>query len=289
MKRNNTARLWALLLVLALICLVASAAHSRMMAPGPLWLACCRIVQAVVAQLSWPLIILVARGTLLFIFFIGFGLVVQRLWRVHRLMEELTLVAGSHSIGSHRLQTVGLCFGFMQHVVVLKTAVPLAFCFGWLTPRICVSEGLMETLTDTELRAVLLHEEYHRRHWHPLQLLLAEAVASLFFFLPVVAEWRTYFLTTTEIAADHYAERLIGRSPLAGALYKLLTHPSARQPPPEFSLMCGFSATAVRVGRLLGEAPLLAPFSHKGIFYSSLNLILVCVALQVALLPLLFC
>ncbi|HEX6383248.1 MAG TPA: M48 family metalloprotease [Anaerolineae bacterium] len=46
--------------------------------------------------------------------------------------------------------------GELEQVVVLHTSVPLAFCFGLLKPHVCISTGLVDTLTVAELKAVLL-------------------------------------------------------------------------------------------------------------------------------------
>jgi beta-lactamase regulating signal transducer with metallopeptidase domain len=55
---------------------------------------------------------------------------------------------------------------------------------GVLTPRVAVSEGLVEGVSDDELRAVLEHEHYHVCNLDPLKAVLAQTLSAAFFFLP---------------------------------------------------------------------------------------------------------
>jgi Zn-dependent protease with chaperone function len=142
---------------------------------------------------------------------------------------------------------------------------------------------LLDTLSDKELKAVLLHEVYHCCRYDPLRTLLADVLAATFFFLPAVAEWRDMFLTSTELAADRYAIQFAGRPLLAGAMYKLLTQPQALHLSSGTPLVPGFSATPARLIQLLDDAPISAPFSPRSLLVSSLALIPICVLLQLAL------
>jgi hypothetical protein len=116
-----------------------------------------------------------------------------------------------------------------------------------------------------------------------LRTLLADVLAATLFFLPTVAEWRDMFLTSTELAADRYAIQYGGRPSLAGAMYKLLTHPQAIRLSPAMSGMRSFGATQSRLGQLLDDAPTLHHFSLRSFVLRSLVLMLGCVLLQLSL------
>ena len=55
-------------------------------------------------------------------------------------------------------------------VLVIDVAAPVAFCAGWLRPRVYVSTALLERLSADELRAVLAHEQHHGALRDPLRL-----------------------------------------------------------------------------------------------------------------------
>ena len=165
-----------------------------------------------------------------------------------------------------------------SQLVFLKASQPLTFCFGFLRPRICLSSGLVEVLTRPQLRAALLHEEYHRKQFDPLRLLLAEALATALFFLPVVREWHTIFKIQLELNADQYAIRKTGRAALAGALHRLLSY-SAIPSPIAHVVTAGLSANNARIAALLGERAVHAEISRKSFLYSAVILWVICLLL----------
>lgn len=99
----------------------------------------------------------------------------------------------------------------------------IAFCYGLLRPRICVSTGAIAGLTRREVEALLLHERYHLLQHDPLKTAISRALANMFFFLPVVRALARVYAVTKEIEADKYVlKRQESDQPLLGALYKLL-------------------------------------------------------------------
>lgn len=98
-------------------------------------------------------------------------------------------------------------------------AQPLAFCAGFLRPRIYVSRGAIELLDGEELRAVVAHEGHHCRRRDPLRILTGRALAAALFFLPVLRSSSERLPVLGELAADEAAVRHVGgRGPLASAL-----------------------------------------------------------------------
>lgn len=96
-----------------------------------------------------------------------------------------------------------------------------AFVLGAVRPRIYLGDALLDTLDPDELRAVLLHEDHHRRTLAPLRSVALEG------WLMMLGRWRPARmalldrLTDLENAADAYAiRRGISPAALARALVK---------------------------------------------------------------------
>lgn len=110
-----------------------------------------------------------------------------------------------------------------HRVIVFRDDRALALTVGLIAPRIMVSTGLIETLEDEELEAVLLHEQSHLRNRDPLYLLLARALTTAFFYVPVVKALAQRHQAAIELAADEYViTRQGGSFNLSSAIIKLL-------------------------------------------------------------------
>ncbi len=108
--------------------------------------------------------------------------------------------------------------GLDGRVLLLEEAHAVSFVYGLLNPRIAVSRGLLQCVSDEQLRAVLEHERYHVRNLDPLKGVLARTLAAALFLLPVLEGWRVRYLADRELAADRLAIAACGRRPLAEAL-----------------------------------------------------------------------
>jgi hypothetical protein len=126
---------------------------------------------------------------------------------------------------------------------VIADAAPQAFCGGLLRPRIYVSQGALDALPERELRAVLAHEEHHRRRRDPLRLSAGAVVAEAFFFVPAPRRLLERYRTIAELAADDAAVRSTDRSTLARALLRFAA------PGPSGAV----GVAPERVDQLLGE------------------------------------
>jgi Zn-dependent protease with chaperone function len=115
--------------------------------------------------------------------------------------------------------------GLGGRVVLVDAPERFSFAYGVLTPRVAVSGGLLEGVSDDELRAVLEHEHYHVCNLDPLKVVLVQALSAAFFFLPALDSLRARYLAGRELAADRRAVRACGRRPLAGALLKVIRGP----------------------------------------------------------------
>ena len=70
-------------------------------------------------------------------------------------------------------------------VITIKSEKPFAFCFGIKSPKIYISTKLIHLSTRSELKTILLHEQYHLKHRDALTLMIANIIESLFPFLSV--------------------------------------------------------------------------------------------------------
>lgn len=167
-----------------------------------------------------------------------------------------------------------------HHMVLIQSSLPIAFCFGFLRPRTCVSTGLLEMLPRAQIEAVLWHEEYHRQRFDPLRLLLIEVVRGTLFFLPIVREWHTFFKVTLELEADRYAVEHTNKAALAGALHRILSYGPALTSRSDVAI-AGLSVNAVRIAALLGERSPVQQVSARSMVYSSALLLVLCLILMV--------
>jgi Zn-dependent protease with chaperone function len=131
---------------------------------------------------------------------------------------------------SERLGRIARSCGLQGPVSVCGVPLPLAFCYGFLRPRVCVSTGICALLDDGELAAVLMHEEYHRRRREPLRLVLLAGLGNALSFWPGLSVLLAEARTEVEVAADASAIARLGSvQALARALMKLL-EPAAELP-----------------------------------------------------------
>ena len=101
-------------------------------------------------------------------------------------------------------------------VLLVAADAPVAFCAGWLRPRVYVSTGVLDRLSDRELQAVLAHE---RQHWalrDPLRLAVGRVLCQALFFLPVIGALHSDYADAAELTAD--AAALVALDGAGGAL-----------------------------------------------------------------------
>lgn len=117
-------------------------------------------------------------------------------------------------------------------VIIFTVAKPLAFCFGIHSPKIYLSTGIIQLMSQSELKVILKHEKYHLEHKDTLALLLASLIESLFPFFPVVSDLIRVYRTDREVAADKAAiTNAADKQSLKDILKKLIqynpdTHPA---------------------------------------------------------------
>ena len=130
-------------------------------------------------------------------------------------------------------------------VKVIAGSRPEAFCAGYLRPTVYLSRGALDSLTSSELHAVLAHEHHHRLVRDPLRFACGRILGQALFFVPVLRSLSARYADLAELNADGAAVRAsAGRQgPLASAL--LMFDASA---PPGAS-----GISSARVDSLLGK------------------------------------
>ena len=131
---------------------------------------------------------------------------------------------------------------------VLEVAQPLAYCLPGVRSRVVVSEGALDSLTETEVAAILSHERAHLRARHDLVLEAFTAAHAAFPRFVRSASALDAVQLLVALLADDAAVRVAGRAPLARALVACA---SGRTP--VGALAAGGAHTLVRVRRLSGD------------------------------------
>lgn len=93
--------------------------------------------------------------------------------------------------GQRRLERLARRSWLASHDVHIVPNDPRrsAFVIGPLRPQIFVSDSLVEVLDGDEMRAVILHEEHHRRQRDPLRGLALASWEQLLAWLPPSRRW----------------------------------------------------------------------------------------------------
>ncbi|WP_042368504.1 M56 family metallopeptidase [Streptacidiphilus neutrinimicus] len=150
-----------------------------------------------------------------------------------------------------------------EQLVVLESQEPRAWALPGPVPRMVVTTGALQRLSDRELAALLAHERGHVRARHHWLLSAAEALAAGFPAVRLFAQFRDEVGRLVELAADDSAARRHGRLATAIALVELnpestCTHPLAQIP--------------TRVDRLLASAPRLPAWRRLALTLTALAL-----------------
>lgn len=196
-------------------------------------------------MLALPLAFLLLRGCL------G-GL--QQLWRTRQLLRAM-LSLPPHPL-SAQIDEIVARLNIEGRVQVVEYATPEAFCYGLFRPRICLTAPLLRLLSPAEVEAVLRHERHHLRRYDPLRTVIWTVVSNMFWWLDDHAH-HAYLLR--ELAADRAVIAEQGRTPLAGALFKLLAVPNAHQLSRPGIIVSGLSVTDARIDQLLHPEQVVAP------------------------------
>jgi Zn-dependent protease with chaperone function len=142
-------------------------------------------------------------------------------------------------------------------VFAVDMTAPVMALAGIFRPRLLITRGVLDVLTDEELSAGIAHELGHWRAWDNLKRLAMRAAPDLLVFTPVAAAIEARWASAAEHAADHDAcGDPQSRCALASALVKVarLTPRATPLGEPISTLVDG-GEIASRVERLLSDTP----------------------------------
>jgi len=116
--------------------------------------------------------------------------------------------------------------GLTNKITLVRDNNLFSFCFGVFSPHIVVSTTLVNSLSEKELEAVLLHEQSHLINKDPMKILVGKTISSMFFFLPIFRELHRNIEAVNELLADQWTIKYQQRTTfLKGALKKILATP----------------------------------------------------------------
>ncbi len=241
--------LWQAIAVAAVLSAFSAgiAIASRLFLPGPDGRPTATPI-AGISRLGWPLWILdvavfavtLVIGARLAIAVVRVAITTRRRRAHHRMLVDLLGVAPdaiSARVCAHE-----------RDLRVLEVAQPLAYCLPGVRSRVVVSAGTLDSLSESEVAAILSHERAHLRARHDLVLEAFTAAHAAFPRFVRSASALDAVQLLVELLADDAAVRAAGRAPLARAL---VTCASGRTP--LGALGAGGAHTLVRVRRLSGS------------------------------------
>lgn len=236
--------LWQSIAVAAVLSAFSAglAIAARLFVPGPDGRPTANVTDEI-AALGWPLWI-TAMTVLLLTLMIGVRLVVT----VLRLAIDIRRRRSQHRMV---IDLVGECP--MDDVRVLQVSEPLAYCLPGVRSRVVLSSGTLDSLSDSELTAVLRHERAHLRARHDLVLEAFTAVHTAFPRFVRSGNALNAVGLLIETLADDAAVRVTGPRPLARALVTC-----AAGHTPRGAMAAGGPTTVIRVQRLAGRPNSLA-------------------------------
>ncbi|MCB0924546.1 MAG: M56 family metallopeptidase [Mycobacterium sp.] len=169
-----------------------------------------------------------------------------------RLVTAIAQVAiGTRRRRAHHrtmVDLLGECRHDMNDLRVLRVAEPLAYCLPGIRRRVVVSAGAIQTLSESELAAILRHERAHLGARHDLVLEAFIAVHTAFPRFVRSGSALGAVALLVELLADDAAVKATGRGPLARALVACA---SARTP--AGAMAAGGPSAVIRVQRLAGR------------------------------------
>ena len=162
------------------------------------------------------LLLLIISLTITTIFFLA---------QVYKTQKYLKNTLRNKTTLPKKIGKVAFELGIEDKLVATKRGNFTCFCYGLLSPKICLNLKFASSLTRKELTAVLLHEIHHLKNKDPLKILVSRTIQSLLFFLPVSRDLQDHYLLSQELAADQKVLKNIGVWALRRALIKSISLP----------------------------------------------------------------
>ncbi|MEK4667411.1 M56 family metallopeptidase [Niallia sp. FSL R7-0271] len=110
-----------------------------------------------------------------------------------------------------------------DRIQVIQSEQPFAITIGFFKPKIVLSTGLWEILSDEEIESVIYHEFHHLNQLDPGKTYIMELFAKVLWFLPILKWLAQQFSIVREVLADNYAIEKSGqRLHISSALLKMI-------------------------------------------------------------------
>ncbi|WP_285768429.1 M56 family metallopeptidase [Peribacillus sp. SI8-4] len=174
-------------------------------------------------------------------------------------------------------------FNHVKNILVVNADEPLAFTLGFWNPFIVISTGLMELLDVDELEAVLEHESFHQKNYHPLVIFTLQLISQALWFIPLTKWCYKNYKIMSELLADEYAIKKTGTElAISVALLKLIKYCCADNSAP---VLAHFSNEAVdyRLRQLVDPhetIPLRANFTT---IFVSINVLIILLGMTIVI------
>lgn len=138
--------------------------------------------------------------------------------------------------------------------VVLDHATPAAYCLPGRHRAVVLTSAALAALDETQLQAVLAHEQAHLAGRHHLVVGAAAALHRAFGRVALFAQAHEEIARLVELAADDAAAARHGRLPVAAAMVTMASGEA-----PSMAMAAGGAGALERVRRLVGPARPLGP------------------------------
>ncbi len=160
---------------------------------------------------------------LLLFLIIGIGLLLLAL-QIYKTRMFVNKIIKNRIGTPNAVEKIASGIGISGKIIVVKGNNMSSFCFGLINPEIVLSKKLIDALTNTEIKAVLLHESYHLKNRDPLKILLSQVTISIFFFVPILKDFHKYYSLSKEISADRMVIQHQALAELKSALLKTISN-----------------------------------------------------------------
>jgi len=197
----------------------------------------------------------------------GLYIIASEIWRLRqfkRLVERLAIPIAP------RLARLQRLINLNQRVDLVKGDQSLAFVYGFLRPRLLITDVALDILTDQELLAVLKHEKYHADKRHPLMSFVHQIIQRSFFFLPALKDYQKRAIISRELEADDYClNQHSTKKELASAMLKFSDQHTLNNPLPSAVLCSSFSViNNARLLKLINNKTPTINFSRRSLAIS---------------------
>ncbi|MFC7686801.1 M56 family metallopeptidase [Ureibacillus sp. GCM10028918] len=110
-----------------------------------------------------------------------------------------------------------------EKFMIISYPVPVAITIGFVSPKIVLSTGLLNLLSEEELEAVIYHETYHLNNHDPLKIFLLSIGSITLPYIPILKWFNEKYRVIQEVMADELAiEKQETAVHIGSALLKML-------------------------------------------------------------------